>query len=444
MNRKTFLLSLLFAGTQFKLRGKSLPKNKGHVLVLGGGMSGLAAAKELSQNGYSVEVIEARNRLGGRIHTNLDWGYPLELGASYIHGVQKNPLVELSKKANSPLFLPPEENVEFWSQGKSLRRPMIRKMEEKVADLISSLESKSDSYSDTLSFSDLLRKENPNLKGIEQDLYDWMVLTTEAAVAFDLENLSAKTHLEEGETFSGPDMVFLNGYASLLPYLSNGLKLHLGEEVNLVKQTQSGVRFQSKNKSWEGDFAVISIPLGVLQKGKVSFEPGLSLAKKNSLSRLKMGLLNKLYLEWDEPFWNPELGTIGTRQEKRDFRYTISLLPLYKKPTLLSFVAGKFAKECESFSKKELETMFLSRLEAELGKKIPKPKRILYTRWSEDPYAYGSYAAFAIGSTGNDMDTLGARENRLFFCGEHTSRAHYGYVHGAYLSGLRVAKEIQE
>jgi len=73
------------------------------VLIVGAGMAGLAAARTLTDAGWPVRVIEARDRIGGRVHTDRGWGVPLEMGASWIHGTTDNPLTELAQQAQAQL-----------------------------------------------------------------------------------------------------------------------------------------------------------------------------------------------------------------------------------------------------------------------------------------------------------------------------------------------------
>ena len=79
------------------------PPDTKSVLIIGAGMAGLAAARSLTDAGWPVRVIEARDRIGGRVYTNRDWGAPLEMGASWIHGTTDNPLMDLAQKAQARL-----------------------------------------------------------------------------------------------------------------------------------------------------------------------------------------------------------------------------------------------------------------------------------------------------------------------------------------------------
>ena len=79
------------------------PPGTKSVLIVGAGMAGLSAARSLADAGWPARVLEARDRIGGRVYTNRDWGVPLEMGASWIHGTSGNPLTELAQKARAQL-----------------------------------------------------------------------------------------------------------------------------------------------------------------------------------------------------------------------------------------------------------------------------------------------------------------------------------------------------
>jgi len=92
-----------------KILSMSKTRQKVEVIVIGAGIAGLAAARDLSIDGYDVLVLEARNRIGGRIWTSRDLGVPADLGASWIHGFEDNPISRLAKRYGIEIlrFLPP-------------------------------------------------------------------------------------------------------------------------------------------------------------------------------------------------------------------------------------------------------------------------------------------------------------------------------------------------
>src|ERR1700757_2816386 len=107
MSRREFLAattSVVGGGlAAARAAGQPPPPGAKSVLIVGAGMAGLSAARSLADAGWPVRVIEARDRIGGRVYTNRDWGVPVEMGASWIHGTTDNPLMELAQKAQAQL-----------------------------------------------------------------------------------------------------------------------------------------------------------------------------------------------------------------------------------------------------------------------------------------------------------------------------------------------------
>jgi polyamine oxidase len=441
MNRRTFiqLLFLIWAS-------KAIPqssKKKAKVLVLGAGISGLAAAKDLQNNGFEVLVLEARSRIGGRIHTFHEWGYPMDLGASWIHGLDKNPITQLAKEANLHLMETDYESLQFWSQGKEFDYLSKIRSAKEFQSMEDELEEFTQNLKKDVSLNELFIKARENLDASRKPLIEWLFLTHESNLAESLDRVSAISFFKEAELFAGEDAIFERGYEGITNYVSRGLDIRSNQIVIKIQSTAKEVHVKTDKESFSADFCLVTLPLGVLKKGNVHFSPELNPNKKEALNRLNMGLLNKLYAEYDEPFWDKSSVSLGIRSEKQDFRFFLNYLPFFGKSTLVGFLPGDFGRAAERLSESALKEMLTKRLRQEIGKPIPVPKRVYLTRWNSDPFAFGSYSYFPIGSTGKDMLTLGESDGRLFFAGEHTSPKHYGYVHGGYLSGLRAAKEIK-
>lgn len=440
MKRKTFiqLLLLLWAS-------KGIPessKKQAKVLVIGAGISGLGAARELQKNGFEVVVLEARSRIGGRIHTFQDWGYPMDLGASWIHGTQQNSITRLAKEADLHLMETDYESLQFFSKGKEfgfLSKVLSAKEFQSLEDEMENFASK---LNKDVSLRELFEKFRENLNAERKPLIEWLFLTHESNLAESLDKVSAISFFQEAELFSGEDAIFEKGYEGITNFLSQGLDIRLNEIVTTIQSTNKDVLVTTSKGKFTADYCLITIPLGVLKKGSIKFSPELSTKKKEAITKLNMGVLNKLYAEYDEPFWDKSTVSLGIGPEKQDFRFFLNYLPFFGKSTLVGFLPGDFGRDAERLSDAGLKEMLTKRLRQEIGKPIPIPKRVYLTRWNSDPFSFGSYSYFPVGSTGKDMLALGEKEGRLYFAGEHTSPKYYGYVHGGFLSGLRATNEI--
>ena len=133
MHRRNFLSLIQGMPVPFLLRSvaqaASQPKT---VLVIGAGLAGLAAARQLSEQGFDVRVIEARDRIGGRIWTSTRWpDVPLDLGASWIHGVEGNPLTAIAAKLKAITRLTSYERaVAYDVTGKPLSQARETRLDE--------------------------------------------------------------------------------------------------------------------------------------------------------------------------------------------------------------------------------------------------------------------------------------------------------------------------
>ncbi len=424
------------------LRSQAKPKEKGRVIVIGAGISGIAAAKLCSEAGFDVIVLEGRNRMGGRIHTIHDWGYAMDLGASWIHGSLNNPITKIAKEAGLKTIPTDYESIEFWDKGESWGAFSKLQASRKFESLQEEMEEVAQSLSSDISLGEFYKKFQSKINPNIRSMVDWLFLTHESNLAQNLDRVSTISFFKEAVTLAGDDLLFKEGYEGVPKFLAQGLNIQYGHLVTSIESKKKRVTVTTSQGEVQGDFCLVTVPLGVLKKGNIRFSPEWSATKKKALSRLDMGLLNKMYAEFDEPFWEKSSVSLGIRPEKNDFRFFLNLLPVAAKPTLVGFLAGDFGKQMETKNESQWKQVLIQRLSQELGRSIPSPRKVLLTRWSQDPFAFGSYSYFPVGSTGKDMLTLGEPQDRVFFAGEHTIPMYYGYVHGGYLSGMRAVNEI--
>lgn len=442
-SRKQFLWTSFLMSLQITfLKSQSQPKAKGKVVVIGAGISGIAGAKLCLEAGFEVIVLEGRNRLGGRIHTIRDWGYAMDLGASWIHGRDNNPITKIAKEAKLATIPTDYENLEFWDKGESLSSLPKFQAERKFESIQEEMEEVAESLTSDISLGDFYKRFQSKIDPNIRSMVDWLFLTHESNLAQNLDRVSTISFFKEAETLSGDDLLFKEGYEGVPKFLAKGLNIQYDHHVTSVESKNKGVTVTTSKGEVNGDFCLVTVPLGVLQKGSIRFFPDWGEKKKKALSRLGMGLLNKMYAEFEEPFWDKTSVSLGIRPEKVDFRFFLNFLPISKKPTLVGFLPGDFGKQMETKNEFQWKEILVKRLSQEFGRTIPTPKKILMTKWSQDPFAFGSYSYFPIGSTGKDMLALGEPQDKVFFAGEHTIPKYYGYVHGGYLSGIRAANEM--
>ncbi len=204
------------------------------------------------------------------------------------------------------------------------------------------------------------------------------------------------------------------------------------------------MRVRTTRSTYDADAAVVTLPLGVLQKGDVRFTPALPARKQRAVDRMGMGLLDKCYLRFPRAFWGERyqlFGHIGARTGRWPEWYDVRRV--VGEPVLLGFSATDFATHLERLSDREVVADAMSVLRTVFGRSVPDPTGVIVTRWGRDRWSYGSHSHLPPGSSPADHDALAAPVGRrLAFAGEATHRRFPATAHGAYLSGLRAAREV--
>ena len=423
------------------------PEKKEKIIVVGAGMAGLSAARILQDKGYEVMLLEARERIGGRVHTSHEWpDTPLDMGASWIHGVEGNPITALAEAVDAERIVTDYDNgILYDNEGRLLGDRGWEEVEEYEAIIEEAIAKASQSDEDQ-SLMDAVRDliDIESLSAKEQRQLNLVLnYKMEQEWAADVEVLSA-SYADDDEAFGGDDVVFPNGYHEIIEHVAGGLDIRLGHVVQKITYNEEGVVITTNKGTFTGDRAVITLPLGVLQRRSVQFDPPLPRAKEKAIDTLGFGVLNKLYLRFPHAFWQKEPEWIFYLSAKRgEWSEWFNLYPYIEEPILLAFHAGRFGRAVEALSDNEMVADAMMVLRNLYGDDIPNPNAWQITRWARDPFALGSYSFPAVGSNYQMREELAKPvANRLFFAGEATEPDYPSTVHGAFLSGKREAERI--
>lgn len=427
----------------------ALPSHAQYV-VIGAGMAGLAAARQLVNGGASVIVLEGRDRIGGRLWTDKSLGTPVDLGASWIHGVRGNPVAALAKRLGVATVATDYDSVTLYDDdGTALDDRQRRAAEQRFRALMRAVSAlRDESEGDVPLASAIARvRDQVAMNNKQQHMLDISVNTmVEHEYAAPVERLSLQ-HWDDGaQESAGGDVILPGGYAQLAAALAAGqadqkpLDVRVSSVVQQVVYGSDGCTVATQAGRFTCDKVLVTLPIGVLKVATVRFEPPLPTRKLQAIARIGSGLLDKLYLRFDKPFWAPT--QLIDRADLRTGRWAefLNLQAVLGQPILLCFNAADYAAELEPKGDAEVVGEAMSVLRRLYGDAIPQPLQYLRTRWAADPFALGSYSYLGVGASSADRDALAAPVgDRLYFAGEATHRDHAATVHGAYLSGLAAA-----
>ena len=202
-------------------------------------------------------------------------------------------------------------------------------------------------------------------------------------------------------------------------------------------------------KEYSAQRVICTLPLGILKRDHVKFSPAISDHKSVSIARVGYGSMNKIYVQFERAFWEPEgevpphvviwMNDAGTGRLTIGVNHNVAV----PHSNILCIMAtGEAGLSVEQQSDDEILHEVMTNLRRCYGPSIPQPCNHLITRWSMDKWSCGSYSSLVLGSTHDDLRELARPEGRLHFAGEHTATEYLGSVHGAYLSGMRAATEV--
>jgi monoamine oxidase len=393
-------------------------------------------------------VLEARNRIGGRIWTSTQWAdTPLDFGATWIHGTHGNPITVLADKIGANRLVTRYSNsIRYNTSGNPISSSEEQRMDDLREAVYQQLQNAQAQDTDTSIRVAISSLHNPfDASSEEYQFINFIVNSDmEQEYAGSAHDLSAYWY-DSASEFSGEDAFFAEGYQVITEYLSNSLDIKLGQEVKQVHWQQlSEVRVITQNASITADHVIVTVPLGVLKTENIQFLPPLPPEKQNAINSLGMGVLNKCYLRFQTHFWPDDVDWIEyISADHGKWTEWISFKNAVDKPILLGFNAADQGKEIESWTDQQIVASAMETLKIIFGDAIPDPVGYQITRWASDPFALGSYSYNAVGSTPGMREVLAAPLNKqVHFAGEATERNYYATAHGAYLSGLRAAREI--
>ncbi|XP_022759403.1 probable polyamine oxidase 4 isoform X1 [Durio zibethinus] len=429
------------------------------VIVIGGGISGLAAARMLSDASFKVILLESRNRLGGRIHTDYSFGCPVDMGASWLHGVcNENPLAPLICSLGLTLYRTSGDNSVLYDHdlesytlfdmdGCKVPQEMVVEVGDVFKRILKETEKVRDENTEDMSVLQaiaIVLDRHPELRqeGLAYEVMQWYICRMEAWFAADADMISLKLWDQE-HVLSGGHGLMVQGYDPIIKALAKDIDVRLNHRVKKISTGCNKVAIDVENgMSFMADAVIVTVPLGILKANLIQFEPKLPEWKVAAISDIGVGSENKIALRFDTVFW-PNVELFGVvAPTSYSCGYFLNLHKATGHPVLVYMAAGRFAYDLEKFSD-EYAANFVTLQLKKMFPEATEPVQYLVSRWGTDPDSLGCYSYDVVGMAGDLYEKLRAPLGNIFFGGEAVSVEHQGSVHGAYSAGVMAAQNCQ-
>lgn len=422
-------------------------------IVVGAGVAGLTAARLLGDSGRRVVILEARDRIGGRLHTDRGNGRTTDLGASWIHGITDSPVAATAESLGMRMveftvggYQPDSRPIAY--HGPDGRRLSdadaqsftadIHAVDATLVDVIAASDPDA-SYRDVTEAA--LQQQNWGEERTQR-VREYLEHRAEEQYGAWIEDLAA--HGLDDDSIDGDEVVFPDGYDVLASGLARGLDVRLEHVVSHVAWSTDGVVVTTDRGAFAARDAVVTVPVGVLQSDDFVIEPALPHPVAGALGRLTMNAFEKVFLRFPTKFWDDDVYAI--RQQGPEGRWWHSwydLTALHGEPTLLTFAAGPAGVETREWDEGRVVESVLTQLRRLYGDRVERPTHVDITHWQDDPFTRGSYAYMTLGSTTRDHDDLATPIGGvLHLAGEATWTDDPATVTAAMCSGHRAATRI--
>ncbi|KAL2524797.1 putative polyamine oxidase 2 [Abeliophyllum distichum] len=429
------------------------------VIVIGGGTAGIAAARALHDASFQVVLLESRERIGGRVHTDYSFGFPVDLGASWLHGVCKeNPLAPVIGRLGLPLYRTSGDNSVLYDHdlesyalfdmdGNQVPQELVSKVGETFESILKQTDVIRQEFSEDMSISLAIsivfeRRPDLRLEGLAHKVLQWYLCRMEGWFAADADTISLKCWDQE-ELLPGGHGLMVRGYLPVINTLAKGLDIRLGHRVTKIVRRYNGVKVTVEDgRTFIADAAIVAVPLGVLKSNCIEFEPRLPEWKEEAINDLGIGIENKIILHFEKVFW-PNVEFLGVVAETSyECSYFLNLHKATGHSVLVYMPAGQLARDVEKMSDEAAANFAFMQLKRILPN-ASAPIQYRVSHWGTDKNSLGSYSYDTVGKPHDLYERLRIPVDNLFFAGEATSTEYPGSVHGAYSTGLMAAEDCR-
>ena len=437
------------------------------VLVLGGGMSGIAAARTLEVNDISdFVVLEAFDRIGGRIREDPDTG--LQLGANWIHGL------DLADRERHPIWrewircdaagpggsTTPYVTSAFADDGAEIPIGEYDEVMERFSEACEAVADEADTLGSDVSMREALTDQNWVPSSPLENAVEWHLI--DFCAADRPEDLQVGLFYTDYEAFEGTEedseavdylVVDDKGFSFVVRCLAEDFmdRVKLNTVITVVETAKDCVCATVEGGDrYCGSYAILTFSIGALQASvrgdsdAVRFDPPLPTDKQDAINSVTSVFYSKVFLTFDTPFWietDEDQQILGYISNTRGY-YPYFILDKNRPNIITADIADDLSLKVEDQPVSTTEDEIMTILRKIYGNDIPSPRSVQVSNWSNDPFFYGVWVAFDVGVQSDIFDRLLTPVDRLYFAGEALNSTQNGFTHGAYGSGVNVAKKI--
>ncbi|MCD2325418.1 FAD-dependent oxidoreductase [Sphingomonas sp. IC-56] len=395
------------------------------VAVIGGGAAGVAALRTLTDAGNDALLLEAKDRLGGRAHTVWTRGFPLDLGAGWLHSAEHNPWVTIAE-----------------AEGFTVDRTLPR-WREQWRDLGFTPEQQKAAGQAYAAFDRRMREEPPASDRAADALEpgcEWNgYLDAISGYINGVGNgeVSIADYLAYDDAATETDWRVAEGYGSLIARHAAGARVALGTPVTRISGNAKVLQIDTPRGSLTADAAIVTVSTNVLATGTIGFDPRFD-DILHAAACLPLGLADKFFLAVDRAEeLEPNSHLLGNPRSPVTATYT--LRPVGH-PVIEAMFGGEGAEAMEAAGLNGAAAFAIDELCALLGNDWrPRLRLVAGSAWGKDPHILGSYSHALPGQAAMRRVLTTPVDERIRFAGEACSPTEFSTAHGAYKTGVDAA-----